>query len=313
MAKVTVEGTGNWEELTDFKFKIDRKNITLTRSFKIPNIDDGEIDTTNAAIFDFLGDCFPNNQITPGRFINTSFRAYVDTVDIVPFQGEESRSICGSDGEGDVAAYEAYKATVSYARLDYGDGGNGGESEDEPDDPETGNAEIAKITRTFGTDTLLKPDWAMKWETGDPNDPVPDGFLATQVVPFIEYRIEYPRIRKSMVPEAKIAELAGHVNKNKFSDTNKLFPGADAESVLFVGADTTNTAHATGELRQTLGLTFRRRLLKNEAGEGIGWNHIYRPNPGSGKTWDRLLTEVPDGDTSYPLANSFYPLFNIKF
>jgi len=304
MAKVSREGSGDWEELTDFRFNIDRENIGLTRTFKIPNrLGNGDIDTNNANVFTFLRDCFPDTRFAPGQFLNTAFRAYVDEVEIVPFQEEGELSTCDPDGE--VAAYAEYKATVSYSRLDY----EPAEEGQQANDPETGEAEHARHSRTFGTESLLLPEWGMEWEK-DHNIPVPKEIRLPIIIPYIEHRFEFLRLPDVKIPKTAIADLGGHVNESQFSGNNKFFPGAAKESVLFVGADTTRTVTVNGDVRQTLGLTFRQRLLKID-GEGLGWNHYYNPHPDApANPWDRLIS-VNGGHPTHPTASTFFPLFNI--
>lgn len=183
------------------------------------------------------------------------------------------------------------RMTVNYKSLT-----NDEEDEDNPGD----DGALFEHQMSIGGEFLTMPARNLHWNSDAAlckDEDVPCGKL----VPTIEHNLHWPRIRT--LPMAAIRSTIGKLNANSFL-------GADAGTLMFLGAEISRTV--TARQAKAWDLTYRisERALTSDLGHGSGsvtWNHFYRPDKNK---WD-ILEVLGAGTRIYSTAN-FTSLFQIS-
>ena len=147
-----------------------------------------------------------------------------------------------------------------------------------------------KLKTKFSGQFLTLPAKAVKpfQSPGDPpGPPTPPNANNRILIPLMEHQIEWDRVLPADMTMNYFRGLMGCVN-------DKTFLGADAETLLFEGADLDNSFVIASNPRTfKLVVTLKERHI-NSGGTIYGWNYDYHPNPPG---WKRIT--MADGTDRY--------------
>lgn len=199
------------------------------------------------------------------------------------------------------------KVTIEYAtrtiELDTAGGGAG----TSPSGADTGTLQSHRIS--IGGEAMILPVGAFGWaltQATFPGEFRPlqnENIRVGKIIPTIEHTLSFEYVPHP--PFGTIAAMIGCVN------SAVLLFNAQAETLLFVGADATRRVTAQGTEAWKLEYRFSQKIVKGRLVGGtvlsgfeavaIGWNHYFNP---AEQWWDKVQTS--NGDYPYATANFAY-------
>lgn len=160
------------------------------------------------------------------------------------------------------------------------------------DQPSVPNGTYLTYNGNLGAEYMTIPGRTFVWYlTGEPVAPdVNPGIL----IPTEDFTLSWERVPYQLVPWTAIRNARGRVNSSTFM-------GHVAETVLFLGAQTTYEHQFSGDVLMKLIYNFKVREVKSTAGSTLfGWNHFYCETADSGEHW----LKVADEDANFPYATA---------
>jgi hypothetical protein len=230
-----------------------------------------------------IAECFPAAPALPGAYPGVAY-LYAKGMKIEPWSG---------DGGGDPVVvscastnvYSYADITVSYETLPY--------------DTST----LISRRYSFSHEFISLPGTTLFWFGTDPIETVQhEDVRQTKSVSIIEHSITWHRV--DTIPWTTIRANVGKVNDGGTALNANYFPaGIATESLLFLGAEISETYDSAGNVVRTLEYRFQERSIKVD-GDVYGWNHLYNPAKG---IWGIPLS--PTGARLYKTSTTFNDLF----
>lgn len=247
----------------------------------------------------------------------------LDTLDVVPLFGEESKAQSGTDVIPIVYQFAKITAVYKTKGLDQGEGsdGTGGDEtggEDNRDDPDVPEGTWVTHRVDVGAEFLTLPTSGLKWKSknDDNSDFVADDVQPGHLIPTEEHILTWHSV--PFPPWDKIRDRVGMVNNDDFL-------GQKEETVLFMGYGANRDLDTQGNRTWTLEYRFQIKAIKfdvvnpatgrlSDAKIG-GWNHFYRPDRSGGGAggfeWQKIVGRA-DGNDVYK-GTDFSELFTFVF
>jgi len=260
MSQVVLGGSNEWREIGASPHgKLNRAGRDVTRKFQID--DPGDY----TAVERFITECFPPFS-APGRYPGV-FNLRVDDVDIQPM-GAIAKTNEGTPKKTmGFPSYAAWEATVKYSPLPYQ-----GKQDGQPDNPKP---LLDNLERNWGigADAMTLPGSRLFFQ-GDAKPVGDESIAAVLRIDTISHMFTKHHMRPINIPWDAIRECNNRVNASTFSISNDLFPGVDAQTLLFRGVQITNRAASNGEIENVVAFTFMERTAVYD-GIRVTWNHLY--------------------------------------
>lgn len=269
--RVVYGGAKQWAELFDAnspEFNRGRQSFRSQRKFIL---DYSDLNAFNA-------ECFPDANGLPGRHPNLS-DLWVDSWAASPMVGDDPIEYV--DG---LATPLKYTATVTYTPLDL-QNEQTQDFESDPSEP----IDLLVANMSFRTEAMTLPGESFKWESD--SSAADEDINPVMMIQLVDFSLQRPRAAR--IPFTAIRNCVGKVNESRFF-------GADAETVLYMGAQIGYRFSSNGQRSYEIQHQFTEKRIDIGGGTIGGWNYFLRPDG----TWDKLLNKTND-ETVYKTTDQF--------
>lgn len=243
----------------------DSLSVTLEGKIDWDDIDDLYLELFPAAVGSkpSLPALFPGSTVL-----------YADSFEAEPFVGSDDVPTCSVN----IPTYDSAKVTITYKTIPYTQG-------------EGASDQIITRNWSISGDVLILPSHGVMWDFDNVvvNDP---DVRAGIIIPMMDLKVTLHRVTPAFFETLRdtVNDLRGKVN-------NAAFEGSDAEHLLLLGGDFTQTVSADGSQTYQCEIAFQHRAVPGAAGTQ-GWNYYYRPSTGKFERLQKL-----DGSALYELAD----------